>query len=210
LKYSPNNSNKTRTRSRNIIWFNPPYSTNVRTNVGRNFLSLVDKHFPSSNPLHTIFNRNSAKVSYSCMNNCKSVISKHNIGNLSRSKAATAPTANANDNCNCRNTDNCLLRNNCQIESVVYKAVVEVDKESSTKEYIGMTSSTSRSVFRIQNLVRNPDKRNSTELSEHIWQLKKEKRRFSIKWTILKQTSSYRSGAKTVIFVCRKIAYPER
>jgi hypothetical protein len=25
LKYSPNNSNKTRTRSRNIIWFNPPY-----------------------------------------------------------------------------------------------------------------------------------------------------------------------------------------
>ena len=82
LKYSPNNSNKTRTRSRNIIWFNPPYSTNVRTNVGRNFLSLVDKHFPSSNPLHKIFNRNSVKVSYSCMNNCKSVISKHNIGIL--------------------------------------------------------------------------------------------------------------------------------
>ena len=63
LKYSPNNSNMTRTRSRNIIWFNPPYSTNVRTNVGRNFLSLVDKHFPSSNPLHKIFNRNSVKVS---------------------------------------------------------------------------------------------------------------------------------------------------
>jgi hypothetical protein len=74
LKYSPNNSNKTRTLSRNIIWFNPPYSTNVRTNVGRNFLSLVDKHFPPSNPLHKIFNRNSVKVSYSCMNNCESVI----------------------------------------------------------------------------------------------------------------------------------------
>jgi hypothetical protein len=42
----------------------------------------------------------------------------------------------------------------------------------------------------------NPDKRNSTELSKYIWQLKKEKRRFSIKWTILKQTPSYRSGAK--------------
>ena len=75
LKYSPNNSNKTRTRSRNIIWFNPPYSTNVRTNVGRNLLSLVDKHFPSSNPLHKIFNRNSVKVSHSCMNNCKSITS---------------------------------------------------------------------------------------------------------------------------------------
>ena len=126
LKYSPNNSNKTRTRSRNIIWFNPPYSTNVRTNVGRNFLSLVDKHFPSSNPLHKIFNRNSVKVSYSCMNNCKIVISKRNIGILSKSKTTTATTANGNDNCNCRNTDNCPLQKNCLIESVVYKAEVEV------------------------------------------------------------------------------------
>ena len=205
LKYSPNNSNKTRTRSRNIIWFNPPYSTNVRTNVGRNFLSLVDKHFPSSNPLHKIFNRNSVKVSYSCMNNCKSVISKHNIGILSKSKTATAPTANGNDNCNCRNTDNCPLQKNCLIESVVYKAEVEVGKESSTKEYIGMTSTTFKKRFaNHKTSFENPDKRNSTELSKYIWQLNKEKRRFSIKWTILKQTPSYRSGAKTVIFVCRK------
>ena len=82
LHYSPNNKHKNRTRTRNIIWFNPPFSKNVGTNVGRNFLNLIDKHFPASNPLHKIFNRNSVKVSYSCMNNCKSVICKHNFGTL--------------------------------------------------------------------------------------------------------------------------------
>ena len=31
---------------RNIIWFNPPFSSNVKTNVGKQFLSLLQKHFP--------------------------------------------------------------------------------------------------------------------------------------------------------------------
>ena len=130
------------------------------------------------------------------MNNCNSVISKHNIGILSKSKTATAPTANGNDNCNCRSTDNCPLQKNCLIESVVYKAEVEVDKES-TKEYTGMTSTTFKKRFaNHKTSFENPDKRNTTELSKYIWQLKKEKGRFSIKLSILKQTPSYRSVAK--------------
>ena len=56
-----------RNRKRNITWFNPSYSKNVETNVGKCFLSLIDKHFPKSNPLHKIFNRNTLKLSYSCI-----------------------------------------------------------------------------------------------------------------------------------------------
>jgi hypothetical protein len=41
-----------RRRPRNIIWFNPPFCKTVR-----NFLQLIDKHFPSTNPLHKVFNR---------------------------------------------------------------------------------------------------------------------------------------------------------
>ena len=52
-----------RNRQRNITWFNPPYSQNVETRVGKCFLSLIDQHFPKSNPLHKIFNRNTLKVS---------------------------------------------------------------------------------------------------------------------------------------------------
>ena len=34
-----------RNRSRNIIWFNPSFSSNVETNVARKFLKLVKMHF---------------------------------------------------------------------------------------------------------------------------------------------------------------------
>ena len=33
-----------RKRSRKIIWFNPPYSKNVKTNIGKTFLMLINKH----------------------------------------------------------------------------------------------------------------------------------------------------------------------
>ena len=38
-------------RKRNILWFNPPFSKNVSTNIGRKFLEILDKCFPPSNPL---------------------------------------------------------------------------------------------------------------------------------------------------------------
>ena len=45
------------------MWFNPPYNRNVKTNIGYNFLRLVDKHFPKGSTLHKIFNWNNLKVS---------------------------------------------------------------------------------------------------------------------------------------------------
>ena len=43
-----------RSRSKKVIWFNPPYSVNVNTNVGKEYLGLLDKHFPKNNPLHKV------------------------------------------------------------------------------------------------------------------------------------------------------------
>ena len=67
-----------RNRSHNIIWFNPPFNKNVSTNVAKRFLNLLDQHFPKSNKLHAIFNRNTVKVSYSCTQNMSSMIKSHN------------------------------------------------------------------------------------------------------------------------------------
>ena len=78
LKYTDNKSEKPKTRKRNIIWFNPPFSKSVSTNVAKTFLQLVTKHFPRSHKLHKIFNRNTVKVSYSCMNNMSNIIKGHN------------------------------------------------------------------------------------------------------------------------------------
>ncbi len=47
LTYEEPSTNSTRrNRQRKIIWYNPPYSRNVETNIQRNFLQLIDKHFP--------------------------------------------------------------------------------------------------------------------------------------------------------------------
>ena len=56
-------------RNQNIIWLNPPFSRNVTTNVAKRFLKLLDIHFPKSNKLHKIFNRNIVKVSNCCTEN---------------------------------------------------------------------------------------------------------------------------------------------
>ena len=41
----------------------------VSTNVAKTFLQLVTNHFLRRQKLHKIFNRNTVKVSYICMNN---------------------------------------------------------------------------------------------------------------------------------------------
>ena len=50
--------NSHKNRQRNIIWFNPPYSLNIQTNIGREFLNLVGKHFPKNHWYNKIFNKN--------------------------------------------------------------------------------------------------------------------------------------------------------
>ena len=64
LKFNPieKKNKKNNSRKRDVLWFNPPYSQGVRTNVGAKFLKLIDKHFPKSNPLSKILYRNKVKM----------------------------------------------------------------------------------------------------------------------------------------------------
>ena len=60
-----------------LIWFNPPYNQNVSTNITQIFSEVVDKHFPLIHRLHMIFNRNTIKVSCSCMSYVQKLFKKH-------------------------------------------------------------------------------------------------------------------------------------
>ena len=71
-------TNNTKNRKRKIIWFNPPFSLHVSTNIGKRFFSLLSKHFPKTHQLHKLFNRNNVKLSYSFLPNFKSMINGHN------------------------------------------------------------------------------------------------------------------------------------
>ena len=73
-------------RNRKFIWFNPPYSINVKTNIDEVFLKLVRKHFPRSHKLSKIFNLDTIKISYSSMSNVKNLIKQHNSKTLNKDR----------------------------------------------------------------------------------------------------------------------------
>ena len=60
---------KKRTTKRHSLMYNPPFSKNVKPNIAHRFLTLDNKHFPKDHKLRKILNRNTVKISYSCMNN---------------------------------------------------------------------------------------------------------------------------------------------
>ena len=88
LTYTNTTNVNNRNRARNVIWFNPPYSQSVTTNIEKAFLKLVKQHFPRGQKLYKIFNRKTLKLSYSCMSSMYSVIKQHNYRVLSTTENA--------------------------------------------------------------------------------------------------------------------------
>ena len=117
-----------RKRKRNVTWFNPPFSKNVTTNIGKIFLKMIDKHFPQNHKYRSLFNRSNLKVSYCCMPNMEKIIKSHNAAVL-REKIENA------HKCNCRRPRTCPMNGNCLASCVVYKASVKSENEE--KVYYG-------------------------------------------------------------------------
>ena len=124
-------------RQRNIIWFNPPYSKSVKTNVGKYFLKLLEKHFPKRHKMNKIFNRNTVKISYSCMPSMKAVTNRHNKRVLQKRIDNPDPVRT----CNCPNADECLFGGICLEKDVQYVAEITSKLPNYGKKlYKGITS----------------------------------------------------------------------
>ena len=179
-------------RQRNIIWFNPPFSKHVATNIDQKFLRLVAKHFPTKSKLQRLFNKNrpTVKVSYSCTPNVASIINAHN--NYIRRKT----DLDAKSACNCRKKDQCLMDGDCQAESIIYNAV-RTASNNERKVYIGATENTFKQRYANHTQSMTHEKyENSTELSKYIWNLKRMIKEFEIKWSIKKRAQAYSSTTK--------------
>ena len=124
-------------RKSNIIWFNPPYSANVTTQIGNKFLEILDKYFPKSHKYHKILNCNNAKVSYNSLPNFVSIINSHNKKILRQEEMASS-----NPQCNCSEKKSCPL--NCLQSSVVYGSKITSDNigEDSPHYIYGLTENT--------------------------------------------------------------------
>ena len=151
---------------RKIIWFNLPYSMNVKTNIGKVFFKLLKKHFPKTNKLHKIFNRNNVKISYSCTRNMGSIISSHNKSILNKSNEPSF-------SCNCRVKADCPVENKCLTPNVIYQAEVTNNMNDEKMFYIGLTSNTFKErCTNHKTSFKHKKCEKETELSKYIWKLK--------------------------------------
>ena len=182
-----------RKRQRNIIWYNPPYSKNVETNIGKEFLNLIKNCFPPNHKLRKLFNRNNLKLSYSCSPNIKQIIDGHNKTVLRQNAPPEEKTPLKP--CNCRQPDQCPLKGECLVKEVVYQATITTERSSET--YVGLTATDFKTRWRNhETSFKNDKKRNDTELSKHVWQLKDQKKDFTISWKVLTKAKAYTNLTK--------------
>ena len=190
LEYMESRTTKKRTRSKKVIWFNPPWNDEVSTNVARKFLNIVDRHFPRGSELHKYFNRDTIKVSYSTMPNMARIISGHN------KKVIKSYQPLAEKGCNCRMRHECPLDGKCLTDNLVYKSTVKTSGEE--KEYLGLTSTTFKHRYNThKSSFNNPNKAHSTTLSTYIWELKNSNLQHTNTWSIAGLAPSYSRKVRT-------------
>ena len=59
-----NKTNKKSKRKQKTVWYNPIFSSSVKSNTGREFKKLV-KNISKKNPLSKIFNKHNMRINYS-------------------------------------------------------------------------------------------------------------------------------------------------
>ena len=198
LSYEPTTNARRKNRQRkNVLWYNPPFSKNVSTNIGQKFLNLIDKNFHKNHKLRKIFNRNTIKISYSCMNNIKQIIENHNKKIINTHENSKNTIQNDKITCNCRQKTKCPLNGNCLQSSIIYQATINRLDDNTTETYVGLTENEFKTRYRNHTAsFRHEKYKNSTELSKYIWTLKDKNIDYDISWRILSNNTVYNSSNK--------------
>ena len=190
LEYSPpssdqqpkkkNNNNKNR-----VTWFNPPYSLNVETNVGKIFLELLDLHFPPGHVLRSVMNRNCVKISYRCLPNMGSHISRHN-SKILREEDKNQEKPPPKCNCQISKKDQCPIPGACNQKGVIYQAKVTSQGGKNTQTYVGLAKDFKARYSKHKTSLENPSPDNSTTLSTYFLKEEAAGNNPSLSWKFLK------------------------
>ena len=124
---APTTNKEQKNRKLKIIWFNPPFSRSVKSNIDRIFLRLLSKHFPRNHTMQKIFNRNTVKIKYSYLSNISFLISSHNRNILSPKQQSFG--------CDCRRKNEWSLNGECQTPSVIYREDMDNDSNDEVSNY---------------------------------------------------------------------------
>ena len=198
LKFKPTNQQprpKNRNRKRNITWFNPPYNTEAKTNLGKEFLKLVDECFPPNHKLSKIINRKTIKVSYSTTQNMQKLISGKNSKILSQEE-------NISRKCNCPKNATCPLNGQCLENNIIYHAKV-TQRNQRNRNYIGLASTDFKARLGVHKQTFKDKTKSQTSISNHIHELKSENIDFEISWRIVEKGSTF-TPVTNVCNLCNK------
>ena len=188
-----------RRRKRKVIWFNPPFSKSVKTNIGREFLKLLRIHFHHRHVFRKIFNKNTVKLSYCCTKNMASIISGHNMSVTKIEEPVTRE-------CNCRDREQCPLDNKCLSDNIIYEGTVVSHPEEDERDYRGLCSTKWKDRWAVHNQHMNHrEHRTKCELAKYVWGLKDENKAFDISWKILKKVRGKMVGGACRLCTTEKL-----
>ena len=127
------------------------------------------------------------------MPNFDSVINSHNkkIINDNIVKPTIQP-------CNCRTKTSCPLQGECLQSSLVYicKAMTSNNTDNHP-HYVGLTENTFKDRFyKHRNSFKYESKCNATELSNFVWENKRERTDANLEWDVLDKASAYNPHSK--------------
>ena len=175
-----------RKRRRKIIYFQPPFSLNVVTPIGRKFLTLVKKTFNPNHPLYKFLNPKCIKISYCCLPNVKNEITSINRKVRGNTEANTI----AQSLCNCRgrikDPSVCPLKGECKTEQLVYRA--DVESGGKNMVYVGSTANSFKERYRNHKYSLTHRKGGApTALSTYFWLEKDKGNDPKITWSIVRK-----------------------
>ena len=123
------------------------------------------------------------------MPNMAQAVLKHNTKIVRQATAVTQPEKS----CNCRRGHPCPVGGQCLRRSVVYRAAITANNK--TEYYTGITGNSFKERLNHHNSdFRNKKQRNSTTLSNHIWELKETSTPYDLSWSIIESAPKYNNN----------------
>jgi len=120
----------------------------------------------------------------------KQVIDGHNKATLRKAKQPESDQTVKT--CNCRNKNDCPLEGQ---EELVYQATVTTSEKKET--YVSLTATEFKTRWRNHQMsFKHEARRNDTELSKCLWELKEKKNKFTVSWKILAKARAYSNQSK--------------
>ena len=178
------------------MYFNPPWSRNVATNITKLFNDLIRKHFKKGTLMGRLFNKNTVKLSYSCTRNVKSILVAHNKKILAEKEKVRERGEEAPE-CNCRGGPGaCPAGGVCLREEVVYEATVTAPGAESKLYYGSAATSLKTRVNNHKCDFKNRTREHNTTLATHVWKLKDQGLVPDIKYRVVARAKAYSPTAR--------------